>query len=110
MELLYSPQNTDKMTDQERRKYILELFEDVGQDSMLIISRIGHLERLYCPFYVRVIADVHVLKKGSVRAVKAVKMSMQLIDVYVIESGAYNHFNFIILGQVIDNKTPGDES
>ena len=106
MRLLYSQQNTDKMTDQERKKYILEMFEDVAQDSVLIISRIGHLERLYCPFYVRVIADVHVLKKGAVRAVKAVKMSLQLIDVYIIDSGAYNHFNFIILGQVIDDKTP----
>ena len=54
--LLYCPQNTDKMTDEDRKKYILELFEDVGQDSILIISHIGHLERLYCPFYVRVIA------------------------------------------------------
>ncbi len=106
MRSLYSLQNTDKMTDEDRRKYILELFEDIGQDSILIISHIGHLERLYCPFYVRVIADVHVLKKGSVRAVKAVKMSIQLIDIYVLDSGAYNHFNFIILGQVIDDKTP----
>jgi len=83
MELLYSPQNTDKMTDEDRKKYILELLEDVDQDNILLISPISHLDRLYSPFYVRVIADVHVLKKGSVRAVKAVKMSIQLIDIYL---------------------------
>ncbi len=106
MRLLYSLQNTDKMTDEERKKYILELFKDVSYDSVLIVSNKGHLKRLYCPFYVCVIADVHLLKKGSVRSVKAIKMSMELIDVYIIDSGAYNHFNFIILGKVIDDKPP----
>ena len=98
------------MTDEEKKKYIKDIFEHVGHDSVLIISHIGHLERLYCPFYVRVIIDVHLLKKGSVKAVKAVKMSIDLIDVYVIESKAYNHFNFIIIGKVNINQETYNES
>jgi len=94
------------MTNEEKKKYISELFKDVSPYSILIINHIGHLERLYCPFYVRVIADVHLLKKGSVKAVKAVKMSMELIDVYVIDSGTYYYYNFIIIGQDIDYKPP----
>jgi len=94
------------MTNEEKKKYISELFKDVSPYSILIINHIGHLERLYCPFYVRVIADVHFLEKGSVKAVKAVKMSMELIDVYVIDSGTYYYYNFIIIGQDIDYKPP----
>jgi len=86
------------MTNEEKKKYIKEIFKHCSIDSILIINRIGCLERLYCPFYVRVIVDVHPLEKGSVKAVKAVKMSIELIDVYIIESKAYYFFNFRILG------------
>ena len=45
------------LTDEEKKKYIQEIFKHCGTDSILIINHIGHLERLYCPFYVRVIVD-----------------------------------------------------
>lgn len=91
------------MTHEEKKKYIKDIFKHCGTDSILIINHIGHLERLYCPFYVRVIVDVHILKKGSVKAVKAVKMSLELIDVYIIESKAYYHFNFRLLDRTEPN-------
>ena len=94
------------MTEEEKKKYISELFKELSPYSILIINHIGHLERLYCPFYVRVIADIHLLKKGSVKAVKAVKMSIELIDVYVIDSGAYYFYHFTIIGQNKDDKPP----
>ncbi len=86
------------MTNEQKKKYIKEIFKHCSIDSILIINHMGRLERLYCPFYVRVIVDVHPLKKGSVKSVKAVKMSIELIDVYIIESKAYYFFNFRILG------------
>ena len=88
------------MDRNERIRYINEVFEHVGQDSILIISHIGQLERLYCPFFVQVIVDVHLLKKGAVKAVNGVKMGIDLVDVYIIESKAYKHYNFIIIGKV----------
>ena len=91
------------MTLEEKKKYINDIFKHCKTDSILIINHIGHLERLYCPFYVRVIVDVHILKKGSVKAVKAVKMSLELIDVYIIESKAYYHYNFRLLDRIEPN-------
>lgn len=91
------------MTREEKKKYINDIFKHCSIDSILIINHMGHLERLRCPFYVLVIVDVHTLKKGSVKAVKAVKMSIELIDVYVIESKAYYHFNFRLLGRIDPN-------
>ncbi len=86
------------MTNEEKKKYIIEIFKHCSIDSTLIINHMGRLERLCCPFYVRVIVSVHPLKKGSVKTVKAVKMSIELVDVYVIESKAYYFFNFRLLG------------
>jgi len=95
------------MNNHERQKYIEEIFKHCSTDSILIISSIGHLERLYCPFYVRVIVDVSALKKGDIKAVNAVKMSIELIDVYIIESKAYKCYNFIVLGKVNIDQEPG---
>lgn len=92
----------------DNKKYILELFKYVSQESILIINNSGHLERIYCPFYVEVLVDIYTLKKGAVKAVNAVRMSVVLVDVYIIESKAYYHFNFIILGR--KDKIPKDES
>ena len=93
-------QNTYQMEYHERHRYIEEIFKYCTTDSILIINRISHLERLYCPFYVEVIVDISALKKGDIKAVNAVRMSIELMDVYIIESKAYKCYNFIILGKV----------
>ena len=85
------------MNEQERKKYIQEIFKYVKPDSILIINTQGHLERLWCPFKVLVIVDVHPLLKGQEKAVIAVKVSDNLIDVYIIEDKAFYHYNFRIL-------------
>ena len=84
------------MNEQERKRYILEIFKYVKSDSILIINAQGHLERLWCPFKVVVIADVHPLIKGQEKAVIAVKVADNLIDVYIIEGKGFYHYNFKI--------------
>ena len=85
------------MNSKQRRAYIKKIFKYVKTDSILIINAQGHLERLWCPFKVVVIVDVHPLKKGQEKAVIAVKVAENLIDVYVIEGKAFYHYNFIII-------------
>lgn len=85
------------MNDQERKRYIQEIFKYVRSDSILIIDHEGHLRRLRCPFLVLVIVDVHPLKKGQEKAVIAVKVADNLIDVYVIEGRAFYHYNFMLV-------------
>ena len=82
------------MTDDE---YIKDLFRYCKTDSVLIISAEGHLERLWCPFKVSVIVGVRPLKKGQEKAVIAVKVAENLVDVYVIEEKAFYHYNFKLL-------------
>ena len=86
------------MTESERKRYILEIFKYCTTDSILVIDQNGHLIRLRCPFLVIVIVDVPPLKKGQEKAVIAVKVADNLVDVYIIEKRGFYHYNFKILG------------
>ena len=85
------------MSDEEKKKYIEEVFKYCKTDSILVINRQGHLQRLQCPFEVLVISNVGDLTKGLICLVNAVKIDLQLIDVYVIRGKAYYFFNFKVL-------------
>ena len=87
------------MTDEEKRKYIEEIFKYCKIDSILVISKTGSLERLDCPFEVLVIQDVGELYKGLICLVSAVKLDLALIDVYIIGNKAYYFFNFRVIGR-----------
>jgi len=87
--------NTD--INRKNKKIIEEIFKYVSSDSVLIIDGKGQLRRLYCPFKVIVIRDVHLLKAGDIKAVIAVKIAPNLVDVYIIESKAYYYYNFRII-------------
>ena len=85
------------MSDEEKKKYIEEIFKYCKTDSILVINKQGHLQRLECPFEVVVITDVGELFKGLICLVSAVKMDLTLIDVYIIWNKAYYYFNFRVL-------------
>jgi hypothetical protein len=55
------------------------------------------LRRLFCPFPVMVIIPVGYLQIGDVVSVSAAKITLELEDVYVIESKAYLIMHFKIL-------------
>jgi len=85
------------MSDEEKKKYIEEIFKYCKIDSILVINKHGLLERLDCPFEVVVIQDVGELYKGLICLVNAVKIDLSLIDVYIIRNKAYYFFNFRVL-------------
>lgn len=87
------------MSDEEKRKYIDQIFRYCKIDSILVIGKSGQLQRLQCPFEVLVITDVGELTKGLICNVSAVKLDLTLIDVYIIRSKAYYYFNFRVLGR-----------
>jgi hypothetical protein len=84
------------MTGNDRKKYIEEIFKLCKTDSILIINNLGRLERLPCPFVVIAVKDVPPLAEGDVVMVTAVRMSLELIDVYIVRTKAYYHYNFIL--------------
>ena len=85
------------MTDEEKKKYIEEVFKYCKSDSILVINKTGQLQRLQCPFEVLVIQNVGELQKGLICLVNAVKIDLTLIDVYIIRNKAYYFFNFRVL-------------
>jgi len=87
------------MSDEERKKYVEEIFKYCKIDSILVIGKTGQLERLDCPFSVVVISDVGELYKGLICLVSAVKIDISLIDVYIIKNKAYYFFNFRVIGR-----------
>ena len=87
------------MSDEEKLKYIEDIFKYCKIDSILVINETGSLERLECPFEAVVIQNVGELKKGLKCLVTAVKTDLQLIDVYIVGTKAYYFFNFRVLGR-----------
>ena len=87
------------MSDEEKKKYIEDIFRYCKIDSILVIDKTGQLQRLDCPFEVVVIQDVGELYKGLICLVNAVKLDLTLIDVYIIRNKAYYCFNFKVLGR-----------
>jgi hypothetical protein len=85
------------MSDEEKKKYIEEVFKYCKIDSILVINKHGLLQRFDCPFEVVVIQDVGELYKGLICLVNAVKLDLSLIDVYIIRDKAYYFFNFRVL-------------
>ena len=86
------------MTENEARNYIVELFRIVSTTSILVIDSRGELHRLSCPFRVYAIVDVPPdILNGMHYRVEAVRMSLDLRDVFIIDSKGYQYWWFLIL-------------
>jgi len=85
-----------EMTEQNR-EYILELFKIVSTTSILIVDCEGNLKRLYCPFKVVAIVDSPPqIFVGEIYYVDSVKMTLDLLEVYIIKGKGYYIWYFTI--------------
>lgn len=78
------------------KDYIGELMKWIDPYSILVIDEYGQLRRIYCPFTVLVTIPVGKFQHGDIVAVEAVKVTMELKDVYIIERKAYYIIHFRI--------------
>ena len=78
------------------KDYINELMKHCDPFSVLALGFGGELIRLYCPFSVMVIYSVGKLNRGDVVLVEAVKITLELKDVFIIEGKAYYIIHFRI--------------
>lgn len=79
------------------KDYIAELMKHCDPYSILVLGFAGQVIRLYCPFMVQVIIPIGTLEKGDAILVDAVKVTLELRDVYIIEGKAYYLIHFRIL-------------
>jgi hypothetical protein len=72
------------------REYILELFKIVSTTSILVIDNKGNLKRLHCPFKVVAIVELPPdIALGAFYMVDAVKMTLELKEVFIIQGKGY---------------------
>jgi hypothetical protein len=77
-------------TKEPNREYIIELFKIVSTTSILVVDNKGNLKRLHCPFKVVAIVELPPqITVGAFYMVDAVKMTLELKEVYIIGGKGY---------------------
>ena len=80
----------------DKEKYLKELLKWVSSDSLLVIDKSGNLRRIYCPFKVICLVNFPVIAKGDKVSVDAVKLTVEIREVYIIRGIAYHIAYFMI--------------
>lgn len=77
--------------------YLRELLNWVSSDTLLVIDKKGALRRIYCPFKVVSLVDYADINKGEKVFVDAIKLTVEIREVYIIRGTAYYIVNFSII-------------
>jgi hypothetical protein len=81
----------------ENSKYIEEISKYCNPFSILVIVEESRLLRIHCPFTVITIQSIGNYTTGDIAHVQAVKITPDLMNVYIIEGKAYHFYFFRIL-------------
>jgi hypothetical protein len=77
--------------------YLKELLKWVSSDSILVIDKSGKLRRVYVPFWVVSLVDFPDIAKDQIVPVDAIKLTVEVKEVYVIKGTAYYIIYFKIV-------------
>jgi hypothetical protein len=80
----------------DKEKYLKELLKWVSSDSLLVIDKEGVLRRIYCPFKVICLVNFPAITKGQKVSVDAIKLTVEIKEVYIIRGIAYHIAYFVI--------------
>jgi len=80
----------------DKEKYLKELLRWISSDSLLVIDKSGNLSRIYCPFKVICFVNFPVITRGEKVSVDAIKLTMEVKEVYIIRGTAYYIAYFMI--------------
>jgi hypothetical protein len=64
---------------------------------LYVITYYNVLKLLFCPFRVKALADVGMLRKGQLVWVSEVKVTIELKTIFIIAGSAYHYHSFEIL-------------
>ena len=79
------------------KKNMAELLKFASPFSILIVTYQDKIMELKCPFRVKLKNDVGILTKGKVEQVELVKISTNLLTVFIVDENAYFFYHFHIL-------------
>jgi hypothetical protein len=69
----------------------------VSSDSLLVLDKLGKLRRVYVPFWVVSLIDFPDITKGQVVPVDAIKLTVEVKEIYIIKGTAYYIIYFKII-------------
>jgi len=81
----------------ENRRVIDDINRYCHPNNILVIGKDGVLRRLYCPFRVITLHETQVSKQDQIVFVEAVRISDDLLMLYVIKKFAIPFYYFAIL-------------
>ena len=81
----------------DNKKILEEINKYCSPNSLLILDKHGVLRRLVCPFKVRVIIENPIQRKGLEVYVLAVKISDELLLLYLIDKTLFPYYLFAII-------------
>jgi hypothetical protein len=80
-----------------KEEYLRELLKWVSSDSLLVLDKLGKLRRVYVPFWVVSLIDFPDITKGQVVPVDAIKLTVEVKEIYIIKGTAYYIIYFKII-------------
>lgn len=80
-----------------KEEYIKEILKWVSSDSLLVIDKLGVLRRIYCPFKAICLVTFPDIHQGEKVSVDAVKLTVEVKEVFIIRGTAYFIIYFSIL-------------
>jgi hypothetical protein len=80
-----------------KEEILKELLKWVSSDSLLVIDKSGKLRRIYCPFWVICLVDFPDITKGEKVPVDAIKLTIEVKEVFIIKGTAYYIIYFKII-------------
>ncbi|MFD2291282.1 hypothetical protein ACFSKN_10315 [Mariniflexile gromovii] len=78
-------------------KQLVELLRYSSPKELYVVTYKNKLKLLVCPFEVLVKYDIESLKKHQIVKVDEVKITLELVTVYIIKGRAYFYFHFEII-------------
>ena len=81
-----------------KEEYLKEFLKWVSSDNLLVIDRKGLLRRIYCPFTAICLVNFPEIRQGEKVDVDAVKLTVEVKEVFLIRGTAYYilYFNIIL--------------
>jgi hypothetical protein len=80
-----------------KEEYLKELLKWVSSDSLLVIDKQGLLRRIYCPFKAVCLVTFPDIKQGESVPVDAIKLTVEVKEVFIIKGTAYYIIYFKII-------------
>ena len=76
---------------------LADILQYSSHKKLYVIKYYKVLKLLFCPFRVKVLSDVGLLRKGQLVWVSEVKVTTELKTIFIINGNAYHYHSFEIL-------------